>query len=202
MIKAVLFDMDGVLVDSFEAWLALLNATAQHYGQPPVTREGFLAVYGQSTEKDVEAFFPDQSVQEIDGYYEAHFHEHARHVVAMPDAHTVLNAVKARGLRTAVVTNTAGILARNILQGLGLVTERVIGGDEVSHAKPAPDIVLLACELLGVSPSEAIVVGDSVYDMEAAAGAGARSVGVNGITSDNTLASLAELPALLDGIKN
>ena len=202
MIKAVLFDMDGVLVDSFEAWLALLNATAQHFGQPPVTREGFLAVYGQSTEKDVEAFFPDQTVQEIDGYYEAHFHEHAQHVTATPNVHEVLQTIKARGLRTAVVTNTAGVLARNILQGLGLVTEHVLGGDEVPHAKPAPDIVLRACELLDVSPSEAIVVGDSVYDMGAADAAGARSVGVNGVTGDDTLASLAELPALLNSIRN
>jgi HAD superfamily hydrolase (TIGR01509 family) len=202
MIKAVLFDMDGVLVDSFEAWLALLNATAQHFEQPPVTREGFLAVYGQSTEKDVEAFFPDQTAQEIDGYYEVHFHEHASHVVAMPGALPLLEAVKAKGLRTAVVTNTAGVLARNILQSLGLVTEHVLGGDEVPHAKPAPDIVFRACELLGVSPSEAIVVGDSAYDIGAAAAAGARSVGVNGITGDDTLASLAELPALLDSIKN
>jgi HAD superfamily hydrolase (TIGR01509 family) len=202
MIKAVLFDMDGVLVDSFEAWLALLNAAAQHFGQPPVTRDGFLAVYGQSTERDVEAFFPSQTVHEIDGYYEAHFHEHAQHVAAAPNAHEVLEAVKGRGLRSAVITNTAGVLARNILQGLGLVADQVLGGDEVPHAKPAPDIVLLACERLGVSPSEAVVVGDSAYDIGAAAAAGARSVGVNGVTGDDTLGSLAELPALLDRIGN
>lgn len=202
MIKAVLFDMDGVLVDSFEAWLVLLNATAQHFGRPPVTREGFLAVYGQSTERDVESFFPDQTVQEVDGYYEAHFHEHAQHVEAAPNAHDVLEAVKARGLRTAVVTNTAGVLARSILQELGLAADHVLGGDEVPHAKPAPDIVLRACELLDVSPSEAIVVGDSAYDMEAAAAAGARSVGVTGVAGDDTLGSLAELPALLASIQN
>ena len=190
--------MDGVLVDSFEAWLALLNAAAQHFGQPPISRDGFMAVYGQSTERDVAAFFPDQTVQEVDGYYEAHFHEHAQHVTAAPNAHKVLEAVKAKGLRTAVVTNTAGVLARNILQELGLLPEHVVGGDEVPHGKPAPDIVLRACELLGVSPSEAIVVGDSAYDMGAATAAGARGVGVNGVTGDDTLRSLAELPALLE----
>ena len=57
MIKAVLFDMDGVLVNSFEAWLSLVNATATHFGYPEIDRERFQRAYGQSTESDVKEFF-------------------------------------------------------------------------------------------------------------------------------------------------
>ena len=81
MIKAILFDMDGVLVDSFEAWAKLVDATARHFGYPSVGREEFLNVYGQSTELDVAKFFPGSTVLEIDNYYEVHFEDFKEFVV-------------------------------------------------------------------------------------------------------------------------
>ena len=46
MIRAILFDMDGVLVDSFDGWLRLVNAAAIHFNRPPISRDEFLEVYG------------------------------------------------------------------------------------------------------------------------------------------------------------
>ena len=65
--------MDGVLVDSFEAWVRLVDAAARHFGCPPVGRERFRAHYGQSDEEDVQAFFPGQTVELVAAYYGAHF---------------------------------------------------------------------------------------------------------------------------------
>ena len=200
MIKAVLFDMDGVLVNSFNAWLALINDTARHFGYNEVSRASFLSVYGQSTERDVKSFFPGRTTIEIDTYYADHFHEHSSQVEIAQNAIEVLERSKAYNLKFAVITNTSGELARKIIRDLGITIEIVIGGDEITASKPAPDIVYRACELLEVSPSEAIVVGDSIYDMQAAASAGSLSVGVNGIRGNQTIAGLEELPELLEAL--
>jgi len=192
----VLFDLDGVLVNSFEAWWQLLNATARHLGYPPIEREQFQAVYGQPTEEDVRAFFPGQSVERVEGYYSAHFAEYSRYVQPMATAAEVVSALRQRGFRTAVITNTPSGLAREILSRAGITPDAVVGGDDVAKAKPAPDMVVLACHQLGIAPSEAVVVGDSRYDEQAAAAAGAPFVGL-GLTAPQSVDSLAGLLDLL-----
>ena len=201
MIRAVLFDMDGVLVDSFEAWLALMNDTARHFGYPPVEAQAFKAVYGGPSENDVAIFFPGQTVEELEAYYEAEFPTYAHLVSADPHAAKVMEEMRARGLRIAVITNTPSSLARSIIAANGLPPDALVGGDDVPKAKPAPDMVRRACELLGVPPVEAVVVGDSAYDREAAEAAGARFIGVHGIEGGDTVQELAELPSLLDSYR-
>ena len=191
-LRAVLFDMDGVLVDSFEAWLRLMNATARRFGRPPVGREQFRAVYGQPTEEDVRVFFPGRTVAEVEAFYDAHFGDHAEHVEANPDAPAVLAALRRMGVGVGVVTNTPSPLARRILEGLGLAPDALVGGSDVPAAKPAPDMVLRACGLLGAAPADALVVGDSDYDRRAAAAAGVRFAGL-GIDGDVRLARLSDV---------
>mgnify|MGYP006162045101 CR=1 FL=1 len=193
MISAVLFDMDGVLVDSFNGWLALVNSAANHFGRAPISRDEFLKVYGQSTQLDVELFFPLQSVEEVDGYYETQLGILAENVKLMPGAKKTLEKITSRGIGTAVITNTGGGLARSILGKLELHPQYIVGGDEVVNAKPAPDMLVLACELLGVSTADVVMVGDSRFDVEAAFAAGVNSIGVNGIKGDYSIDSMDDL---------
>ena len=195
--RAVLFDMDGVLVNSFEAWWQLMNFTARYFGCPPVERERFQAVYGQPTEEDVRAFFPGQSVESVEAYYSAHFGEFVTYMEADPAAAQVVATLRQRGIGTAVVTNTPTELARQILAGAGIEPDAVVGADSVAHAKPAPDMVLLACELLQIGPGEAVVVGDSRYDQQAAIAAGARFVGM-GLDADESVKRLTEVLDLVN----
>ena len=195
-VRAVLFDMDGVLVDSFEAWLCLMNATAAHFGCPPVGREQFRAVYGQPTEEDVRMFFPRQTVTEVEAFYDAHFGDYTQHIEGNPDAPGVLAALRGMGVGIGVVTNTPSPLARRILDGLGLSPDEVVGGSDVPAAKPAPGMVLRACGLLGVAPADALMVGDSPYDRQAAAAAGVRFAGL-GIEGDVRLDRLGDVIALV-----
>ena len=176
MVKAVLFDMDGVLVDSFEAWLRLVNSVSVEFGYPEISSEQFKRVYGQSTASDVALFYPGMTITEVDSYYENHFHDFKEFVYSAPECHVTTENLKELGVSLAVITNTAGSLAREILKGLDIEIDCVIGGDEVENGKPAPDIIFKACDLLGVSPKDAIVVGDSVYDMEAAKASDRKSV--------------------------
>ena len=199
MINAVLFDMDGVLLDSFEAWASLVDAAAHHFGHPPVTRESFRAVYGQPTQDDVDRFFPGQTVETVEAYYEAHFAEHAGAAVVAPASAGVLAALDVRGVPTAVITNTPSALARQILEAASLAPNAVVGGSDVPKPKPAPDIVFRACELLGVEPWDALVVGDSPYDKQAAAAAGAPFAGIRGIAGNYTLSDLRQVLDIVEG---
>ncbi len=182
MIKAVLFDLDGVLVDSFEAWWRLLDAAARHFGCPPVSRDQFRAAYGQPTEDDVRTFFQGQTVEELESFFAGHFKEFTPYVRVEPEASRVVAALRQQGIGTAVITNTATPIARFILDEAGIELDALVGSTDVPRAKPAPDMVQRACELLNVLPTEALIVGDSRYDHQAAEAAGTRfaSLGVPG----------------------
>ena len=199
MINAVLFDMDGVLLDSFEAWASLMDAAAHHFGHPPVSREAFRAVYGQPTQGDVDRFFPDQTVESVEAYYAAHFAEHAGSVRVMPGAVEVIQTLDGLAVPTAVITNTASALARDTLEAASLMPNALVSGSDVAAPKPAPDVIFRACEVLGVEPWDALVVGDTDYDKQAAAAAGAPFAGVGGIQGNYTLSDLRQVLSVVDG---
>ena len=197
MIKAVLFDLDGVLVDSFEAWWLLLDAAAHHFGCPPVSRDQFRAVYGQPTEDDVRTFFQGQTVEELESFFAGHFSEFTPYVRVEPEASRVVAALRQQGVGTAVITNTATPIARFILDEAGIEPDALVGSTDVPRAKPAPDMVQRACELLNVLPTEALVVGDSRYDYQAAEAAGTRFAGL-GVRGGQELTQLTDV---LDVVK-
>lgn len=197
--RAVLFDMDGVLLDSYEAWRGLVRAAGRDLAGREITDAEFHETWGQGVAADVERFFPGRSEAEVGRYYLEHFTEHAAGVRVDPEAETVLAELRRRGVRTAVITNTPGALARSIIAGAGLETGPVLGGDDVPRAKPAPDLVSAASALLGVPPAAALVVGDSRFDREAAAAAGAPFVGVGEAGGEVSIARLGALLRLVPG---
>ncbi len=188
-IRAVLFDLDGVLVDTYEAWFALVRATARHFGAPPVSRPAFDATWGQSVEDDTRELVPGPTVPEVSGYYAAHFRDHLAAIAVHAGAAELLAALRRRGIRTACVTNSPVPLAREILEAAGLDEriDAVVAAGDVPRPKPAPDMVLEACRRLGASPAEALLVGDSRFDEAAAAAAGVRFVHFD-VRRDATLA--------------
>jgi phosphoglycolate phosphatase/AHBA synthesis associated protein len=188
----VLFDLDGVLIRSYEVWFRLMNAAAAHFGQPAISRETFQSCWGQGLQEDVRRFFPGGSVEEVEAYYDAHFMDHGEHLQVDPDAAPVIAALRERGLSLGVITNTPAALARAILGRAGLAVDFVVGGTDVPEPKPAPDMVLRACQLARVAPAAALVVGDSSYDRAAARAAGVRFAGLQ-IEGGTTLARLRDV---------
>lgn len=198
--RALLFDMDGVLVRSEEVWYRLVDEASRRFGKGPVGREEFAPTFGQGTNADVEAFELRCSPAELDAYYQQNFARFGDETWVDPTARGVLVRLRKLGLRKAVVTNTMTSLADEILEQAGLrsLFEFVACADQVPRAKPAPDLLQHALEKLGVDRGEAWMVGDSRYDREAADSAGVRFVGY-GIDGDLRVDSLAELVALVGG---
>lgn len=190
-LAAVLFDLDGVLIDSRDAWYHVLCAAAKAFGHPPLPRDAFDESFGQGVEADADQFFGGMAPSELEAYFDAHFLDHARHVLVSPDAVPVMQALEMRGIRHAVVTNSTTPLAKETIRGAGLEPELVVGASDAPE-KPEPDMLVLACERLGVAAADAWMVGDSRFDREAAAAAGVFFVGF-GIDGDRRIDRLIEL---------
>lgn len=172
--RAVLFDMDGVLVFSEEAWFLVYNDTLRHFGHAPVSRADFDAIYGNGTEADRDTYMPERTIAEVNAAYARFFEDHLDSIHPNPEAAAVLSALRNSGIKTSVATNTQHRLARRILDLLQLspLMDAIACADEAGAGKPDPAVVLLAASRVGAPPESCLFVGDSVYDEQAAARAG------------------------------
>jgi len=191
-VRAVLFDLDGVLVDSYRVWYHLMNGAARELGYPLISPEAFHSCWGQGIEADVEKFFTRHSVAAMEVYYGDHFRDHLDHLGVVPEVARVFETLRARSQRTAVITNTPAPVAWDMVHRTGGSPDLLVGGTDVPRPKPAPDMVLRACELLEIPVGEALVVGDSRYDREAARAAGTLFAGL-GIEGDVQLERLVDI---------
>jgi HAD superfamily hydrolase (TIGR01509 family) len=175
--EALLFDMDGVLVDSYEAWFHLVRDATVRHGFAEATRERFAETWGQGVDADAASFFPGMTADQVEHIYHDSFADYLEHVAVEPGASDTLAALRGLGIKTAVVTNTPRDLAHATLARAAVRPDRLVTCSDVEQAKPAPDMVLLALERLGVGTEAAWFVGDSRFDEQAASAAGVRFVG-------------------------
>ncbi len=194
MPRALLFDMDGVLVDSKEVWFRCIEQAGLRFRGRAITREEFFPTFGQGTAADVAVFGLSCTAAELDAFFAAEFVRHLAAIWVNPEAAPLLAQLEAAGTLRAVVTNTVGPLTEVILEHAKLrrFFQVLATADRVAQAKPAPDLVRLACRELGVAPAEAWMVGDSKYDRGAANAAGVYFVGL-GLDGDRRVERLAEL---------
>ncbi|MFI2779928.1 HAD-IA family hydrolase [Streptomyces sp. ALB3] len=170
--SVVVFDLDGVLVDSTEVMREAFSiAYAEVVGEGPAP----FAEYNRHLGR----YFPDiMRIMDLPLAMEEPFVRESyrmAHLVPMFDGvPEMLHTLRERGIRLAVATGKSGPRARSLLSQLGVLDlfDHVIGSDEIARPKPAPDIVLRALELLGAEPDDAVMVGDAVTDIASAHGAG------------------------------
>lgn len=180
---------------SEEAWFRAVEESGRRFrGGRAITRAEFAPTFGQGTAADVSVFGLSCTPAELDAFYVVEFLRHVPSVWVNPDAAPVLRELERRGLGRGLVTNSVGPIADALLAhgGLSPLLPVRATADRVQHAKPAPDLVLLACRELGVAPQETVLVGDSRYDREAARAAGAGFVGL-GIDGERRIERLSEL---------
>jgi len=179
---AMLFDLDGTLIDSREDLAAAVNAGRGKFGLPPLSVETVTGYVGDGMARLVERSFAE-IVDEVPLHVLVAAVESAyvrcalERTVPYPGVPDVLTELRAGGVRLAVVSNKPEVFCLQIVNGLGLDKwiEVVIGGDTVGATKPDPAPVVEALRRLNAAARNAWLVGDNWTDLEAARAAGVRS---------------------------
>lgn len=182
-IQAILFDIDGTLVDSNELHVAAW-VEAFRRGGHDVPPDRIRPQIGKGADTLVPALLPDVDEDEAEKLGDAHgdvFKErHLDQVRPFPHARDLLARVKEAGLKLGLASSASrGELDHylDLLDARGLV-DATTTADDVEATKPAPDIVATALGKVGLAPDAVLFVGDTPYDVESGAGAGVATVAV------------------------
>lgn len=178
-VKAVLFDLDGVLIDSSYAWIRAFNDALVHFGLNPISKKEFSKIFGNPIEKDKEMFFKKQSIREIESAYNFYFKKRQNHVILFPEVISVLKKLKSKRIKIGLITNSTKEIAYGNLNHFKLKKyfDAVVTMNDVKKRKPNPEMILKACRILNVNPRNTILVGDTKNDMIAGKRAGCTTVG-------------------------
>ena len=179
--RAVLFDLDGTLLDTIADLADAANLALAELGRPARTQDEIHSFVGKGIPHLVRRCMTEgtQATEAEIEHAVAVFRRHYARVNGVrtriyPGVTDTLDAMRARGLRLAVVTNKAEAFTLPLLERMAIAHyfDAVVSGDTLPVKKPDPAVVNLACERLGVSAAEALMIGDSANDALAAQGAG------------------------------
>ena len=182
--RAILFDLDGTLLDTIPDLTAAANGMLTELAAPALPIESITTFVGKGTAQlvrrclqDPRVGLPadDAAVEQALAVFNRHYHAvNGRESVRYPGVLEGLAAFRQQGVKLAVVTNKPTEFTLPLLEKSGLAPwfDAVVCGDTCSRKKPDPLPLHHACELLGCAPSEALFIGDSINDALAARAAG------------------------------
>jgi beta-phosphoglucomutase len=185
IIQAVIWDLDGVILDSADEHRRAWHRLAREEGIP-YTDEQFWATFGQRNDAIMPALFGDISPErsrELAERKEAYFREYVRDVAhPLPGAIELMSELHEAGYKQALGTSTpiANIELISEVLGLQRFLSVFVSGESVPRGKPAPDIFLKAADLLGVEPRHCLVIEDAVAGIQAAHAGGMYAIAVAG----------------------
>ena len=199
-LKAILFDLDGVLINSFESWYQAFSAMLRAYGKGEASREMFkehcwgpdlehtLTTFNLSKEAGLFCITEQMKLVELIELY--------------PGVEEVLSCVKTDyKLKTGLVTNTPRKNVHRTLEYFHLLNrfDVIVAGDDVTRGKPDAEMVFDACKQLNVNPENVLLVGDTDVDFQAGKSAGCTVIGI-GVesTGDLYIKNLYDLLPVLD----
>ena len=178
MIRAVLFDLDGTLLDTAPDLVGALNHVREAEGLPAVDVAEFSRYASRGARGLLEAGYPEVDGHEIEQRIPAFLDHYAKHswVDTKPfdGVENLLSALEARGIPWGIVTNKVERLTLPIVAQAGWKARAavVVCGDSAARSKPHPDPLLLACAALGLPPTEVLYFGDDERDLQAGIAAG------------------------------
>lgn len=176
--KAVLFDMDGTVLDTLTDLANAANTAMRQFGLPEVSREKVRASLGNGADRLIRACVPAGTEEELvrrvvawyRPWYEAHCCIETR---PYPGILPLMERLKARGIRQAIISNKADAAVQELAERFfpGLL-EAAVGESRTVRCKPDPDAVLAAAERMGVAAADCVYVGDTEIDVATARNAG------------------------------
>lgn len=181
-ITTVLFDYDGTLMDTNEIIMESWQHTFRTLTGKEGDRKRILESFGEPLRTTMVKFFPDHDVDEaVELYrsYQVSFYK--KRIQMFPGTPELIDGLKERGFRLAIVTSRLRPTTMEGLEKYGL-TDRfdyVVTADDTDKHKPDPEPVRIALDKLGSRPEEALMVGDSMFDIGCGNNAGVRTVLVN-----------------------
>lgn len=184
MIKCVIFDLDGTLLNTSEEIHGLINRVLNKFSLPTITYEQTVNYIGNGAKKLVERAVPSDNSQLIDDVYRYFTRIYAEctndHTSLYEGEEEFLNKIKEKGLKTAILTNKPQAAADNVYKKFlqPFRFDLVLGQSERFPTKPSPDAVLYITDQLKVHLDECLFVGDGETDVLTAKNAGMASVAV------------------------
>jgi HAD superfamily hydrolase (TIGR01549 family) len=195
-IKAIIFDVDGVLVDSNRIIIDLFKEIAKKMKLETPSDEDIVGLMGQSLEDNIKFLWPDCDVELFARKYREKFVK-----IKIPAFEGTLESIeklKKSGFKLGIVSGKKRFyLEKNLIDaGFNLESfDVIISAEDSKEHKPSPKPILIACEKIGVKPTETLYVGDAKFDYEAAKSAKANFVAVHhGLLSEKELKKM--------GVKN
>ena len=183
--KVALFDLDGTVLDTLDDIADAINAVLSANGLPARTRDEIRLFVGNGIRKLIERAVPADTdvdtvarlLTDFKAYYGAHCADKTAPYAGILE---MLAALRARGVRTAVVSNKADFAVKALAkQYFNDLFDMALGEDVAKRpAKPAPDMVYHVLETLGATPAEAVYIGDSDVDVLTARNAGLPCIAV------------------------
>ena len=204
--RAVLFDFDFTLADSAQGVVVCMNHALGRLGLPPAPADAIRRTIGLDLPTALQILAGEEWRSREEEFFE-HFVRKADEVMVastsfLPGAARVLRTLHHAGYRVGVVTTKYRHRVEDVLERDGLrgVVDVVVGVDDVPRAKPAPDGLLRAAGLLGVSVGDCVFVGDSEVDAMAARAAGIGFVAVLSGTTGGEVFARYPVRAVLGGV--
>lgn len=182
-LKLVIFDLDGTLIDSSIDITNAINYAIEPYGVPLVTVKEAISLLGEGISRLMDKVIEKEGIKAdrdlmIDrflDYYSTHLVDNT---TVYPGVREMLAHLEA--YRKAIISNKRESLSVKIVEKLGLAIhfDVIVGSDTTNDRKPSPMPVRHVLSRLGISPAEAVIVGDSSYDIEAGKSAGIKTIAV------------------------
>ena len=177
-VHAVLFDVDGTLLDTFDFIYGAFEHAFEVHGVPPLSRDDISGLMGGPLEEvyaTMAAEFDAKDLSETHRNFQANNLGLAK---LFPSTAQVLEALKQRNIKLAAVTTRSKRTSVKSLEitGIAHYFDLVVSGEDVSRLKPDPEPIFRVLEHFGLMPSDAIMVGDTHADIEAGKNAGVKTV--------------------------
>lgn len=200
-VKVVIFDCDGVMFDTAAANRAFYNQILRDFNQPELTSEQFAYIHMHTVDEAISYLFDGEMMDAVQTYRKnMSYFPFIKHMEIDPDLKSVLTWLRSEEYKTSIATNRTDTMDRVLEEhGLEGYFDLIVTARDVGRPKPHPDQLVRIMQHFGIEPYEALYVGDSVLDEQAARAAHVPFAGFKNkeLTADYHINTMGEIEDIL-----